>query len=244
MLLCLDTSTLTLSMALLRRGPSGLEPLDELFEGPPRKVSELLPGLVETFLRRNGVALPGLEGIAVGLGPGSFTGLRIGLSTAKALAYALRLPLGAASSLAAVACEGPHGPPLWPIAVARQQELYVGAYRKQGDALFALGPEEAMSPQVLAERMAQEPAALLLGPAVAEYRAQLEGLGVDPERILDAGQVPAARFIGRLCRLPEAFELEALFALEPHYVKASAAELNPKFPAPPGKAPTARIRED
>ena len=67
---------------------------------------------------------------------------------------------------------------------------------------------------------------------------QLEGLGVAKERILELGVVPSAVNLARLVRIPEAFDAQALFALEPHYVRASAAELNPKFPAPAGPAPT------
>ena len=64
------------------------------------------------------------------------------------------------------------------------------------------------------------------------------------ERILELGVVPSAVNLARLVQMPEMFDAQALFALEPHYVRASAAELNPKFPAPTGPAPTARIRED
>ncbi|MGA9525233.1 MAG: tRNA (adenosine(37)-N6)-threonylcarbamoyltransferase complex dimerization subunit type 1 TsaB, partial [Myxococcaceae bacterium] len=185
-----------------------------------------------------------LGGIAIGLGPGSFTGLRIGLATAKALAYAARLPLTGASSLATVALEGPEQVTLLTIAVARQQELYVGAYRRSGHTVEALSPEDAMTPAELAERVKSQPDAVVLGPAVPDYRAQLEGLGIPKDRILESGVVPSAGNLARLVQMPAAFDAQTLFALEPHYVRASAAELNPKFPAPAGPAPTARIRED
>lgn len=242
MLLALDTSTLTLSMALVERAPWRV--VEDVRIGPPRKQSELLPGEIGELLARNAVNLADLEAIVVGLGPGSFTGLRIGLATAKALAYAARIRLTGASSLAAAAMDGPEGRELWPIAVARQQELYVGRYRRTPDGVESLAPEEAQTPVEIAARLVHAPDAVLLGPAVAEYRAQLVQLGVAPERILDAGAVPSALALARLARIPDAYDAQALFALEPHYVRPSEAERNPRFPPPPGPPATARIRED
>jgi tRNA threonylcarbamoyladenosine biosynthesis protein TsaB len=242
-ILSLDTSTLTLSLALLERGPD-LRVVEEIQFGPPRKVSEMLPGVIGELLSRHGVEIRQLEGICVGLGPGSFTGLRIGVATAKALAYASRFPVAGASSLAAAAMEGPLNATLMPIAVARQQELYVGNYRRTDEGITVLEPEDAMTPAEFATKLLGHPDAVALGPAVPEYRAQLEGLGVPKERLLDVGVVPSAVAVARLARMPETFDAQAVFALEPHYVRASAAERNPKFPPEAGPAPTARIRED
>ncbi|OJH39461.1 tRNA (adenosine(37)-N6)-threonylcarbamoyltransferase complex dimerization subunit type 1 TsaB [Cystobacter ferrugineus] len=244
MFLALDTSTLTLSLALMEREGEGLRVLEHLVVAPPRKQSEALPGVVGEVLARHGVKLGALEGLVIGLGPGSFTGLRIGLSCMKGLAYAARLKVAGASSLAAVALEGPEGPPLFALAVARKDDLYLGRYRRTGLGVEALGPEEAMSPEEVAQRMAAEPEALALGPALPEYRAALERLGVAPSRLLAAPTFPSAVALAHLARLPEAQSLEALFALEPHYVRASAPELNPKFPPLPGPVPTARLKED
>jgi tRNA threonylcarbamoyladenosine biosynthesis protein TsaB len=170
--------------------------------------------------------------------------LRIGLATVKALAYAAGLKVAGASSLAAVALEGPEGPPLYCLAVARKDDLYLGAYRRHGQRVEALEPETAMSPEEVAARLAAEPEALALGPALADYRAALERAGVAASRLLPAPLYPSAVALARLARLPEAFSLEALFVLEPHYVRASEPERNPKFPPLPGPAPTARLKDD
>jgi tRNA threonylcarbamoyladenosine biosynthesis protein TsaB len=241
--LSLDTSTLTLSLALLEKGtpPACME---HVLVGPPRKQSEMLPAVVGELLDRHRLTFPELEGIVVGLGPGSFTGLRIGLSCAKALAYAARLPLAGASSLAAASLEGPEGVTLLPIAVARAQELYVGRHRRAGHQLQTLAPEDAVTPAELAALLLEVPDGVLLGPAVGEYRAQLLGLGVPGERLLDVGAVPSAVALGALCDLPAAYDAQALFALEPHYVRGSHAERDPKFPPLPGPAPRARRKED
>ncbi|MCP3097736.1 tRNA (adenosine(37)-N6)-threonylcarbamoyltransferase complex dimerization subunit type 1 TsaB [Myxococcus sp. K15C18031901] len=245
MFLALDTSTLTLSLALVERGPDGaVRTVEHVVVGPPAKQSEVLPGVVGELLARQGVTLARLEGLAVGLGPGSFTGLRIGLATVKSLAYAAGLKVAGASSLAAVALEGPEDVPLYCLAVARKDDLYLGAYVRRGSAVEALEPETAMSPQEVAARLAAEPRAVALGPALVDYRAALEKHGVAPHRLLPGPAFPSAVELARLVRFPEDFSLQALFAMEPHYVRASEPERNPKFPPLPGPVPTARLKED
>lgn len=241
MLLALDSSTLTLSLALFERQGGEVYAREVVNHPPPRKQSQMLPEVLGELLARHGVRPADLEGVVVGLGPGSFTGLRIGLATVKGLAYAARLPVGGSSSLAAVALEGPEGRVLYTSAVARQGELYVGRYRREGFRLEALSAEEAVTPVELAAMLAQEPGAVALGPSIAEYREALVAAGAPADRLLDAPSFPSAMAVARLARLPDRFDAQALFALEPHYVRASGAERNPKFPAAPGPEPTARI---
>jgi len=244
MLLALDTSTLNLSLALVERRGDDVRVVEYKVVSPPEKQSEVLPGVVGELLARHGVKLSELEGLAVGLGPGSFTGLRIGLATVKALGYAVGLKVAGASSLAAVAMEGPEGPPLYCLCVARKDDLYLGQYRRRGYTLESLAPETAMSPEEVAAKLAAEPEALALGPALTDYRAALERAGVAANRLLHGPTFPSAVEIARLARLPEQQSLEELFALEPHYVRASEPERNPKFPPLPGPTPTARLKED
>jgi len=246
--LALDTSTLTLSMALVERASGGpWRAVDAVALGPPRKQSELLPGEARALLERHGLGFEDLEGIAVGLGPGSFTGLRIGLATAKGLAYAASIPLAGASSLQALALDAAmagRGPLVLPAAVARKDELYVAAYRVEGDsAAAAVEPEQALPLAEAAAFLARCEGAVV-GPAVREYREKLQALGVPDARLFDEPSFPTARSICALARWDEARDLQKMFALEPHYVRASEAERNPKFPPLPGPAPSARMKED
>jgi len=203
----------------------------------------MLPGALTELLQRHGLGLAEVTGYAVGLGPGSFTGLRIGLATVKALAYARRCPVGGASSLAALALQGPAGVPLLPAMVARKGEVYVGQYRREGDGLLPSGPEDAWTPEQLGAYLRAHPEARTLGPAALQLRDALLLEGAAPEQLLLSGPAfPSAWAVARLATLPGSFVAEALFALEPHYLRASEAERNPKFPPLPGPAPSARLR--
>jgi tRNA threonylcarbamoyladenosine biosynthesis protein TsaB len=237
----LDTSTLTLSVALVERVGGCASAVEQQALGPPRKQSELLPAVVMELLDRHGVRLESLEGIAVGLGPGSFTGLRIGLATAKALAYAAQLKIAGASSLASIALEGPEGIPLLPCAVARQGELYVGFYRRRGEAIERTEPERAMTPAQLVRILEAQRDAIALGPAIFPYMEELQSLGAPVSRLLPKPEYPSALAVAKLAVFPPAQDLKALFALEPHYVRSSEAERNPAFPPLAGPAPSARI---
>jgi tRNA threonylcarbamoyladenosine biosynthesis protein TsaB len=241
MLLALDTSTLTLSLALVGPGPVLVA---EESHPPPRKQSEMLPGTLVDLLVRHGLGLKDVQGYAVGLGPGSFTGLRIGLSTVKALAYAQRRPVGGASSLAALALEGPLDVPLLPAMVARRDEVYVGFYRRTANGLREDAKEEAWTPGQLGAYLGAHPEARALGPAASELEEALLLAGAARGQLLAGPLFPSAWAVARLARLPDAFVAETLFALEPHYLRASEAERNPKFPPLAGPAPTARIRKE
>lgn len=239
MLIALDTSTLTLSLALVGPGPTLLA---EATHPPPRKQSEMLPEALMELLAQQGVGLEAVTGYAVGLGPGSFTGLRIGLSAVKALAYAQRRPVGGASSLAALALDGPPEVPLLPALVARKGEVYVGFYRRDGETLLQQATEEAWTPEHLGAYLAAHAEARALGPAASELREVLLAAGAAAAQLLPGPAFPSAWAVARLARVPRDFVPEALFALEPHYLRASEAERNPKFPPLPGPVPKARIR--
>lgn len=237
MFLGIDTSTLTLSLALMRPDGSVVE---ELLVGPPKKQSEILPGAIGELTSRHGVRMNELKGISVGIGPGSFTGLRIGLSSAKALSYAHRIPLVGVSSLRAAATAGPADKTLFVIAVARVDDLYLGRYRSTGELLSA---EEALSPPELKARLDAEPDAIIIGPAGEEYGKKLVALGLDPARVVPKGAVPSAAALVRLAQWPAAYDEKTTFSLEPHYIRTSGAEMNPKFPPLPGVDPVARIKD-
>jgi tRNA threonylcarbamoyladenosine biosynthesis protein TsaB len=105
-----DTSTAASTAAVLLPEGEAVEnvPPPARLSGRPAHASELLPA-IDDVMRRAGVGFAELEAIAVGVGPGTFTGLRIGVATARALAKANGLPLRGVSSLAALGAGMPAG---------------------------------------------------------------------------------------------------------------------------------------
>lgn len=114
-MLALDTATPSTSCALLEED----RVLREQLIGPPAKAGDVLPAALGD--------LSGIEALAVGLGPGSFTGLRVGLAAAKAIAWARKLPIAGASSLQAIAFGEPGL--VYAATEARKGELFVQPFR-------------------------------------------------------------------------------------------------------------------
>jgi len=218
-LLALDTSTWVLSAAAGE--PGGPISLHE--EEVPRGAhSKRLPGALVERLEAAGFTLPELDGLVVGLGPGSFTGLRSGLATLKALAYAAQLPLVGHSSLAALAqaalphcAEGDH---LIPTINARRGQVYAASFRVQGGALSRTGEDEVLDPAALAARLA--PGDLLFGDG-----AEVSPLDTHPARQGALPRAPSAAGLIALCAGETLrFDREAVMALAPGYVRRSEAE--------------------
>jgi tRNA threonylcarbamoyladenosine biosynthesis protein TsaB len=232
----IDTSTLTLSCALLELRGERAEVLTTRTDrpaGPGGGHGIRLPGALTDLLGALGRSVRDVEGFAVGLGPGSFTGLRIGLATWKGLAYANRRPIVGISSLAAMALEaaalpGGRDALLVPMLDARKGEVYAGFYRADGDGVSAVLPEQALAPEAVVDRISGLGAAVGFGEGYVAYR---EILATGLPFLGEAPATPSGEAVGRLAaaRLARgAFDDQALFALEPHYVRKSEAEV--KFP--------------
>lgn len=148
-LLGLDTATMTASAAVIIDG--AVAAAEDIHTGHGATSEGLMP-LIARVLERAGVAPRDLDAVAVGAGPGSFTGLRIGMATAKGIAFAAGIPLWAVSSLAALALgavrRGATGT-IIPVLDARRGELYAGFYR---DDLTALAPDAVLTADALRER--------------------------------------------------------------------------------------------
>jgi tRNA threonylcarbamoyladenosine biosynthesis protein TsaB len=233
----IDTATPTLSCALLELRGGAVEVLTTRTDrqaGPGVGHGIRLPGALTELLVALGRKVPDVEGFAVGLGPGSFTGLRIGLATWKGLAYANRRPIAGVSSLAAMALDAATALPrgsdalLVPLLDARKGEVYAGFYRAADGGITAVRPEEALAPEAVASRIDGLGAAFGFGEGFAVHAAVL---GPRLPRLDGAPDTPSGDAVGRLAapRLDDApFDDRALFALEPHYVRKSEAEV--KFP--------------
>ncbi len=192
MVLGFDTATRATTVALQRGvGEAALEARDDPLAGErPRHTACLLP-LVEDVLAQASASWGELERIAVGVGPGTFTGLRIGISTARALAQVLGIPVVAVPTLEALALavataheqldDGIDA--VVSVLDARRGEVFAAAWSLADDRLTTLFGVVALEPRELARRLTSTegliPArALAVGDGAVAFRRDLEATGV------------------------------------------------------------------
>jgi tRNA threonylcarbamoyladenosine biosynthesis protein TsaB len=177
---------------------------------------------IDRACREAGFAPRQLDAIAIGAGPGSFTGLRIGLSLAKGIAYAGSTPLVAVSTLEALAwaAEPVLGERVWAVLDARMREVYAASFERTSVGLERRTPDEALAPDVLAGRLAAP--ALLIGDAGQVYPVlHVEGV----RRLSFDTHHPRGAVVARLGAAKlAAGERAEIGPLEPVYVRASQAE--------------------
>ncbi|MBV8759356.1 MAG: tRNA (adenosine(37)-N6)-threonylcarbamoyltransferase complex dimerization subunit type 1 TsaB [Deltaproteobacteria bacterium] len=143
-LLGLDTATTTASIAVLRDDTV----IATATRNTHRRTADVLVA-VDEACRTAGITPAQLDAVGVGAGPGSFTGLRIGMATAKGIAFALGKPVWAVSSLAALALAAPGDGTVVAILDARKGEIFAGAFRKTGGAVEAIDVERVIAPSAL-----------------------------------------------------------------------------------------------
>jgi tRNA threonylcarbamoyladenosine biosynthesis protein TsaB len=240
-ILSFDTATNNCSIALTK-GSADAGRVIALFNlGSDTTHSRRLLGSIEKLLEKGGIGLNELSAIAVGLGPGSFTGLRIGMATAKGLCHGLGIPLLGISSLDAIGCQVRSDKLICAVLDARKKEVYSCFYRYSGQS-FAKRCSEPMvlAPRQLAESI-NEPV-IMAGDGVDVYSTVFaEVLGNRLEKAGAEATFPAADVIGFLAeeqRVAENF-LDLAEAV-PTYIRSSDAELSLKRPVPKGNVHPAR----
>jgi tRNA threonylcarbamoyladenosine biosynthesis protein TsaB len=222
--LCLDTSTPTARVAILDGDAQSSEGVRFAAEATAeRHAGHLLPLCAEA-LRAVGVAPAALAGIACGGGPGSFTGLRVGLSVAKGLAMPTGVPLHVVSSLEALALDILGMPPnetgsspitAVPCLDAGKGEVYVAAYVRDSERLVReVAPCARLTPAVFASWTSALDGPLVAGNGAARHRDALRDLGIV---VVDVAG-PTAVSVGRLALLQRARgEASDLAAAVPFY---------------------------
>jgi len=169
-LLALDTATPSCSVALVE----DQRVMGELRRHDGETHSRHLLTMVDDLLGSCQVALCNVDAIAVTRGPGSFTGIRIGMATAKGFAAALGIPLVGVSSLDALALQASESAGLCCCLVdARKQEVYCGIYRSDGRGAirqvqepFVAGPDQVAA--IIKERC------VLIGDGALLYRQRIQ----------------------------------------------------------------------
>lgn len=143
-LLAFETSTEACSVALWQDGE-----LCERFGIAPRQHAELALPWAQALLAEAGIAKSRIDAIAVGRGPGAFTGVRLGVALAQGIALALDRPVVAVSTLAALAFPVA-GERILAAIDARMGEVYLGAFMREGDGLRVLQAEAVGNPDAIA----------------------------------------------------------------------------------------------
>jgi len=238
LVLGIETSTTQGGVALV--GEEGL--VSEYTLNVEATHSERVLPAIDRMLQDAGIPLEALGGLAVGIGPGSFTGLRIGLSTAKGLAYATGLPVAAVPTLEAMAWVLPEARlPICPVLDARKQEVYAALFQHGPDGLSRLMEDTALAPEALADRIRKP--TLFLGDGLRTYGDLLHRLLGDRFRLPPLAQRgPRAACVAELGRQRLLRgERESVAQLVPSYLRASEAELRRQTGGPPprGRAPAA-----
>jgi tRNA threonylcarbamoyladenosine biosynthesis protein TsaB len=220
-ILAVETATLAGSAALLEGGQViGATSLDVAVTH-----SERLMAMVDRLLQECGWDVEKLDALAVSIGPGSFTGLRVGIATVKGLALTLGLPVAPVPTLDALAHNLPFADaPVCPLLDARKGEVYCAVYRWREDRMERQSDYLALPPQVAAERLT--PPTIVIGDGVPACLPFLSHLG-DGLRVAPASHsVPSAAVVGLLgSALITSGRAVAGDALQPLYLRPSEAEI-------------------
>jgi tRNA threonylcarbamoyladenosine biosynthesis protein TsaB len=222
LVLGIETSTMQGGVSLV--GEAGL--LSEYTLNVEATHSERLLPTIDRVLQDAGVSLNALHGIAVSIGPGSFTGLRIGLSTVKGLAYATGLPVVSVPTLEALAWTLPWAKwDICPVLDARKQEVYAAVFRYEQEGLVRLMEDAAMAPEALC-RQIRRPTLFLgdgLGPYGDVFRDRLRDRFMLPPPVNRGPRPACVADLGRQRLLKG--ERDAPEGLVPRYLRPSEAEL-------------------
>jgi tRNA threonylcarbamoyladenosine biosynthesis protein TsaB len=193
LILAFDTATDVATSALVRDG----EPVGERVSRPSLMLAE-----ADALLREAGVALDALDALVVGTGPGSFTGLRVGLAAARSLAFALRLPAAGVSTLDALAAAAQDAVP---VIDARRREIFT----------LVDGRPSCLAPGDLAVERGR----VHLGDGAVRYRDVLEQAGAVVPPDDSPLHVPRAHLHAWIARSFGDAEL-----IEPLYLRAPDAD--------------------
>jgi tRNA threonylcarbamoyladenosine biosynthesis protein TsaB len=236
-ILAFDTATPATTVALSGVGDVVFTARHDPLPGErPGHATRLLP-LVARVLERAEIGWEGVERVAVGIGPGTFTGLRIGIATARALARARSVPLIGVSTLQSLALARP-GPDAAPAGLdvvlavldARRGEVFAASWRmdEAGEFDNALLTPRALAPEALAELVTPlGPTTLAVGDGAIAFREVLERSGsFIPDDDSPLHKVTAMNH----CRIAGHLEGVNPAEVRPEYLRAPDAEIAQRTP--------------
>ena len=221
-ILALDTATDSCSVAATDDGSVAAELTIRKNQTHSRHLMEL----VDSVLQIAGYGAADLDGLAVSIGPGSFTGLRIGISTIKGLALALDKPIVGVSTLEALARQCSQTPFLiCPMLDARKGEVYTATYRFDADELVQQTKARAMRPEALTGDIKSP--CLFIGTGARLYRQSIAAAAGSLAYFVSGGQNTIRASSVAFLSMPrfEARDTDEIADLIPHYIRKSDAEL-------------------
>lgn len=192
--------------------------VDESELGQERRRASDLALVVDRLLRAADWESTSLTSVVVGLGPGSYTGLRVGLASTKALAYAAGCRFFGVETFAAIAVRAPEGS-VSVVADALQGKLFRREYRRRGTVLESAGPLEVVTTTVW--RAGLEPGMRVSGPAVTAWEGRLPA-GVTP--VDDSEREPRPMDLLTVARTCSWAVTTDMWTAEPLYLRGSSAE--------------------
>lgn len=226
LVLALDASHMKGSVAVTR----GSEPLCEIiFDASDTHSATLMPA-VDECLAAAGAAIKEIDLFVTVIGPGSFTGLRIGLATVKGFAAVARRPVAAVGSLELLAAAVPFaGVPVLPLIDARRGEVYAAVYDTSGDFPVEILPPFASVPGSLGRRILEtgiDGPVIVCGTGSENYRDELEeALPAGTRYCGPRWSTPSASIAAALALEGDTVPYDGLSALEPLYIRPPDAKL-------------------
>lgn len=212
-LLHIDTANQPLSVSVT----DGIEVLAEFNSAKKINHSTTLMPNIEMVMNYAGLEMKDLEGIVVSKGPGSYTGLRIGVATAKTLSYTLNIPVYSVSSLMALAATvRMHEFLLVPVIDARRNAVYAGIYQYKGVHIETVQEDRYMTIDELNRYLQEQHLPYLF-------------IGVDALKLEDRLKGPTFYCIPRSAEMRRLIDLEHpddVHQLEPAYLRMTEAERN------------------
>jgi len=220
-ILGIETATMTGGLALMDEGKLIAE---YTLNMKTTHSSRLMPAL-DWILKDSSLDKKQIDSVAISIGPGSFTGLRIGLATAKGLALGLNIPLIGVGTLDALANNIPY--PAYQVCAvldARKKEVYSAFYKCENDVLVRKSHYQVISPTELVDLIHEK--TIMLGDAIDVYREFFkEKLGDLVVFAPDAQRLPRAAVVAELglAKLKNGDILDVASS-EPIYIRRSEAE--------------------
>ncbi len=206
--LAISSSTALVGIALAKDG----HVLAERSVMTDRRHAEEITPMLQSVLAEAEISLSGVDRIVVDIGPGRYTGMRVGIATAKSLAFALDVPVVPVSSLQLLAAAAPsHDGPLFAVIDARRNQVFTADMSAEGEPLV-------VSPAELVSLLSAD--ALCVGDGADRYIDEFEAVASVHRGVVPS--VAAAALIG-----PDTASLPAS-AIEPMYLRDPDAAINIK----------------